>query len=300
MNKGNIVDLLKQSNFSSEFIRYIENNFPENYSKKFNDPYHMNYLCNPLLDLSPEKRLIESLAQLISLKKHYIIKGIPLVHLYKSIYDLSYRLERYYKKHGTYGLSERDIRWLSPLYRADIFDLGSLRFEVSYFTYEEIERSDYDYMPLNQKWKNQFPEGTPIITIHILKDTDFRPDKVDEAFAQAIHFFKRYFSEHDYQAFVCRTWLLYGRTREILDEDSNIVSFSNRFKIIAEHNNPKQSLDRIYGTSDLDVIEGMKKKSSLEKVAYKNLSKLGVAAGIIYKKSYSTMTTYRDFNFFDY
>src|SRR5690625_2493188 len=283
MNKNNIVNILKQSSFSSEFINYIENNFPENYNKKFNNPYYMNYLGNPLLDLSPEKRLIESLAQLISLKKHYTTKGIPLVHLYESIYDLSYRLERYYKKHGIYGLSERDIRWLSPLYRADIFDLGSLRFEISNFSYEEIERSDYEYMPLNQKWKNRFPEGTPIITIHILKDTDFRPDKVDQALAQALNFFKRYFSEHDYQVFVCRTWLLYGRTREILGEDSNIVSFSKRFKTIAEHKNAKQALDRIYGTSDLDVIGGMEKNSSLAKVAYKNLSKLGVGAGIIYK-----------------
>src|SRR5690625_7706949 len=106
-----------------------------------------------------------------------------------------------------YGLSERDIRWLSPLYRADIFDLGSLRFEISDFSYEEIERSDDEYMPLNQKWKNRFPEGTPIITIHILKDTEFRRDKVDQALAQALNFFKSYVSEHDCRFMFCRRWL---------------------------------------------------------------------------------------------
>src|SRR5690625_7818767 len=103
-----------------------------------------------------------------------------------------------------YGLSERDIRWLSPLYRADIFDLGSLRFEISNFSYDEIVRSDYEYMPLNQKWKNRFPEGTPVITIHILKDTEFRPDKFNQDLAEALNFFERYVSKHTYDAFVYR------------------------------------------------------------------------------------------------
>src|SRR5690625_3400251 len=163
MNKNNIVNILKQSIFSSEFINYIENNIPENYNKKFNNPYYMNYLGNPLLDLSPEKRLIESLAQLISLKKHYTTKGIPLVHLYESIYDLSYRLERYYKKHGIYGLSERDIRWLSPLYRADIFDLGSLRFEISNFSLKKLNEVITSICLLTKSGRTDFPRALQLL-----------------------------------------------------------------------------------------------------------------------------------------
>lgn len=278
-----IINILIQSKFSNEFISYVDNTFPKDYEKLFITPYHMNCLENPIMGLSPPNRLIESLAQLIPLKRYYEDRGIPLIHFYESIYDLSYRLERYYKKYGIYGLSDRDVRWLSPLYRAEIFDLGSLRFEISSFSYKEIERSDYDYMPLDQKWKNSFQEGIPIITIHILKNTNFRPGKIDESFNKAVHFFKKYFYEYDYEMFVCRTWLLYGPTRDILGENSNIASFSKRFEIIAENQNTKQALDRIYETSDLDVIEKMDKGSSLAKVAYKNLDKLGVAAGIIYK-----------------
>ena len=283
MNKKIIIDILKRSKFSSEFIRYVDNNFPENYKMMFNKPYHMDYLENPIMDLEPQERLMESLAQLISLKEYYVDKGIPLVHLYKSVYDLSYRVERYYKNYGVYGLSDWDVRWLSSLYRGNIFDLASLRFEISSFSNKEIERSDYQYMFLDQKWKDRFPEGTPIITIHIQKDTDFRPGKIDESFSMAREFFKSYFPEHDYEVFVCRTWLLYGPTRDILGKDSNIASFSKLFKIIAENQNTKQALERIYGTDDLEAIEQMYKNSSLAKVAYKNLDKLGVAAGIIYK-----------------
>lgn len=283
MNKNQIINILKQANFSTSFIMYVKQNFLIDYQTKFKNPYHLDYLKNPLLDLKPDERVTESLAQLIPLKAYYTFKEIPLAYLYESIYDLNYRVERYYKAHGYYGLSDRDIRWLSPLYRADIFDLGSLRFEISHFSYEEIERTDYQFMPLSEKWKQRFPEGTPIITIHILKDTDFRPEKVDESFSQARKFFKRHFREHNYEVFVCRTWLLYKPTQKILGEGSNIVSFAKRFKIIAENRNTKQALDRIYETNDLKVIEKMEKKSSLANIAYQNLDKLGVAAGIIYK-----------------
>lgn len=281
--KNNIIDILRESNFSDNFIDYVKNSFSANYKKKFKRPYHMDYQENPIMELTPKGRLIESLAQLIPLKEYYVNRDIPLTHLSQSIYDLNYRVERYYDENDVYGLSDWDVRWLSSLYRAKIFDLGSLRFEISNFSYKEIERTDYQYMKLSQKQKDRFPEGTPIITIHILKDTDFRPKKIDESFQMAKNFFKQYFKEHDYEVFVCRTWLLYGPTRDILGKNSNIASFSKRFEIIAENKNTKQALDRIYGTSDLEEIKKMEKKSSLAKIAYKNLDKLGVAAGVIYK-----------------
>lgn len=281
--KNKVIDILKNSEFSEDFITYVKNNFNPTYKVKFKDPYHREVEKNPLLDLMPQERLIESLAQLLYLKKYYVDKNIPLTYFYNSIYDLSYRLERYYKNEGIYGLSDRDLRWLIPLYKAEIFDLGSLRFQRFWFSNAEIERQGYDFMPLSDQWKKRLPEKTPVITIHILKDTDLSPDKIDESLDLARCFFKKYFSEHTYNVFVCRTWLLYPLTRDILAKDSNISAFSKRFEIIAKNQNTKQALDRIYGCSDLELIKKMDKHSSLEKTAYKNLDKLGVAAGIIYK-----------------
>lgn len=278
-----IVSILENSRFTIEFIDFINKNFPKDYKIKFKNPYDLTYPENPLMNLSPEERLFESLAQLMPLKNYYENKGIPLSYLYESIYDLNYRVERYYRENNSYGVSDWDVRWLTSLYRAKIFDIGSLRFEVSNFSNAEIERSGYQYMYLDDRWKKEFPEGTPIITIHILKDTDLRPRKVDESFDKAREFFDKYFMEHKYEVFICRTWMLYGPTRDILGENSNISNFGRRFKIIAENQNTKQALDRIYGISDIEEIKKMSKNTSLEKIAYKNLDKLGVAAGIIRK-----------------
>lgn len=281
--KKNILNILNKSNFLEKFISYVKEEFPENYEKLFDKPYHNDYSENPILELGMPERINESLAQLINLKEFYENKDIPLFYFYENLSDLNYRLSRYYKNYGVFGLSDWDLRWLGSLYKAEIFNLGSLRFQISYFSNKEIERSGYQYMPLDDKWKRRFPEGTPIITIHILENADFRPDEIDKSFNLARNFFNKYFKEHRYEIFICRTWLLYGPTQDILGENSNIASFSKKFKIIAENKNTKQALDRIYGTSDLAIINKMDKNTSLEKLAYKNLDKLGVAAGIIYK-----------------
>lgn len=285
MDKNLIIDILTKAKFSAKLIHYIQNHFEQNVNMILPSPYDEDHLENPLLHLNATERMTKSIAQLIHLKGIYLAKNIPISHLYKSIYDLSYRIERYYKRHGVYGLSDSDIRWLTPLYQAEIFDIGVLRFQISHFSYEEIERSGHEYMLLPETWKDIFLENTPIITIHILKNANLKPEKVTASFEQAVRFFDYYFPEHDYDIFVCRTWLLYEPIQELLGEASNIVDFARRFEIIAKNKNTKQALARIYGTSDLNDISQMEKTSSLQKTAYKNLNKVGEAAGIIYKAS---------------
>lgn len=285
MDKDVIIDILKNAGFSHNLIHYLQNHFEEKVNMMVPCPYDEDFSENPLLHLNATERMTQSIAQLIHLKEVYLAKRIPIAHLYKSIYDLSYRIERYYKGHGAYGLSDRDIRWLTPVYRAEIFDIGVLRFQVSHFSYEEIERSGHEYMFLSDTWKDRFPEKTPIITIHILKDANLKPEKVTASFKQAVRFFAQYFPEHDYDIFVCRTWLLYEPIQELLGEASNIAAFARRFEMIAKNKNTKQALARIYGTSDLNEISQMEKTSRLQKAAFKNLDKVGEAAGIIYKGS---------------
>ncbi len=279
--KHEIIEILTKVHFSEEFIDYIKRVFSEDFIPLIDQPYQFDFPDNPLVDLSDRERLFTLLYELIPLKALFDNMNIPRSILYDSIHDLSYRINRHYNTYGEYGLSERDALWLRFIYRGEIFDLGSLRFQKFHFSYAEIERQDYDYMPLSDEMKKRFPEGEPIINVHIMKDADLSPAKLDESFELANMFFQTYFPEHKYTAFTCRTWMLYRPTQEILSPDSNITAFSNRFEIIATNQNIKQALDRIYGTSNLVDIERMEKTSSLAEVAYKNLHKLGVAAGVI-------------------
>lgn len=279
--KQKIIEIIKKANFNPEFVDYIDTKFPENFTPVVENPYQYDFPGNPLEQLSLKDRLFTLLYELIPLKEYFDSKYIPASIYYDSIQDLDFRINRYYQSHKEYGVSERDALWMRFMYKGEMFDLGSLRFQKFHFSYAEIERDDYDYMPLSNEMKNRFPEGQPIINVHITTDADLRPKIIEESFQMAHNFFTRYFPEHHYSVFTCRTWMLYPPTQELLHPDSNITNFANLFEIIAANQNSKQALDRIYETSNMAEIEAMEKTSSLAKTAYKNLDKLGVAAGVI-------------------
>lgn len=279
--KREIIETITKAKFNKKFIEYISNEFPDDFRPLIKQPYQYDFPDNPLVDLSVNDRLFTLLYELIPLKEYFDSKNIPNQIFYDSIQDLNFRATRYYDLHDEYGLSERDALWIRFMYKGEMFDLGSLSFQKFNFSYAEIERADYDYMPLSEEMKQRFPEGQPVINVHIATDADLRPEKIDESLNLAHDFFTTYFPEHKYTVFTCRTWMLYPPTQEILPPESNITAFANRFEIIATNQNTKQALDRIYETSDLEEIAAMEKASSLAEVAYKNLDKLGVAAGVI-------------------
>ncbi len=281
--KPKIIEIITKADFNKDFVEYIKDDFPESFTPFIESPYQYDFPNNPLEDLSVRDRLFTLLYELIPLREVFASKNIPSSIFYKSIEDLNFRINRYYGLHKEYGLSERDALWLRFIYKCEIFDLGSLRFQKFHFSYAEIERADYDYMLLSDEMKKRFPEGIPIINVHITTNADLRPEKVEESFKLAHEFFTTYFPEHNYKAFTCRTWMLYQPTQKLLAPDSNITAFANRFEIFATNQNTKQALDRIYETSNLEKIEKMEKTSSLAEVAYKNLDKLGVAAGVIFR-----------------
>ena len=279
--KKKIIEIVTNARFNNKFVEYIRSEFPEDFAPLIAEPYQYDFPDNPLLDLSNRDRLFTLLYELIPLKSFFDSKNIPNNIFYDSLDDLNFRINRYYDTNDEYGVSERDVLWLRFIYKGEIFDLGSLRFQKFHFSYAEIERAGYDYMPLSDYMKKRFPEGEPIINVHIQTNADLQPEKIEESFEMAHDFFTTYFPEHKYTFFTCRTWMLYPPTQEILPTNSNITAFANRFDIIATNQNAKQALDRIYGTSDMAVIKAMDKPSSLAEMAYKNLEKLGVAAGVI-------------------
>lgn len=185
MNKKRILEILSKSGFTYDFIEYVREIYPEKYQRKFEKPYHTDYQKNPLLKMDRKNRLIETLSQLNPLDHYYNNRNILSIHLYQSIYDLKYRVERFFDKCGTYGLSDRDLRWVAPVFEARIFDIGVLRYEMTQFTNEEIERSGYQKMSLECQWKKCFLEGTPILYIHILENADLRPTQVDKSLKMA-------------------------------------------------------------------------------------------------------------------
>lgn len=231
--------------------------------------------------LNDYERFAYSVLSLNDLFKKYQTLNIEEKILYDTFPDFEYRILKYYQKTGRWGLFESDLKWLGLLFRAEIFKIGSLRFQKFPLDYAEIERAGHDYMPLSSEMKKRFPEKTPMINVHIQTNTDLSPQAVKDSFIKAATFFQTHFPEFKAQYFITRTWLIHESVEKLLPEESNIVQFSRQFEIIASCQNYHQPLERIYGTDDLKKITTMSKESRLEKKAWKKIDILGVSAGVL-------------------
>lgn len=234
-----------------------------------------------LRTMRPAERFEASIKSVPFLLDHYERLGIEHAIISETILDLNYRIMKFYDQHHYLGITENDIKWLNLLFKAEIFKIGSLRFQKFPLDYKEIERSGEDAMPLSQDIKAVFVEGMPMINVHIQTGTDLSDHSVENSFNRAQTFFEKTFPHFQARYFICRTWLLHPSVRQVLDSDSNIIKFKNRFELIATSNNYTQALERIYGTENLDEIKHMKKTSSLAKKAYLIYQDLGVGCAVI-------------------
>ena len=73
--------------------------------------------------------------------------------------------------------------------------------------------------------------GDPALNIHVPGNAKLTDEVVEASFGYAADFFKRYFPEIDYKAYVCSSWLLNPGLSQFMGEKSNILQFQRRFHI---------------------------------------------------------------------
>lgn len=274
------VQIMKDFQFKEEIIKA---------SKAIPFDFSGNIYEQPekLYQLSAYERFAYSALSVKDLFEKYQQLGVDDAIIKASFPDFEYRILKYYHQTGQWGLFESDLKWLGFLFRAEIFKIGSLRFQKFPMDYQEIERSGHDWMPLSKEVKKRFPEGYPLINVHIESNTDLSPEAVENSLKLAKHFFQKRFPKFNPQYFITRTWLIHPGLKELLDNNSNIIQFANRFEIIASCPNHHQALERIYGSDDFDRIRQMEKNSRLARKAWKHPDLLGVSAGVIPLESVS-------------
>ena len=69
------------------------------------------------------------------------------------------------------------------------------------------------------------------IAVHIPSDADFSEASVDHSIRAFREFANKYFPEWNNVKIVCDTWMLMPELKEMLGENSNIISFQERFEI---------------------------------------------------------------------
>lgn len=154
------------------------------------------------------------------LKVYYETEKINEQIWYTSMCDLKFKLlecKDVYDIWGTFVAG-----WFDGFFNVTRFGIHRLQFElVPFHSQAEYTKNGITLKP-----------GDLVIDVHIPRTgTRLNRESVVKSYKEAAVFFrKRYQLEHI--AFVCHSWLLYPRNKEVLSPQSNLYSFFSDFDII--------------------------------------------------------------------
>ena len=126
-------------------------------------------------------------------------------------------------------------------------------------------------------------DGDIVIGIHIPSDADFSPSAIDESLVNAKLFFSKYYPELSNTEYRCHSWLLNRQLKEMLNENSNILSFQNRFDIFDDGEIGIDFIEWLYHTKSTDY-DTLPENTSLQR----NMKKHLLSGGVI-RNSYGSL-----------
>ena len=133
-------------------------------------------------------------------------------------------------------------------------------------------------------WTAKLRKGDPVISMHIPRGVPINDEALDSFFGWVEEFFK----DNGHKAVVCGSWLIDPVLKDILGENSNIVSFQNHFLKVSVKNAGKAVFKFIFKKPDdnFDINE-LPENTRLEKAVkhmYLNNKAVYELYGVILRK----------------
>lgn len=159
---------------------------------------------------------------------------------------------------------------------------GRMFFDRGWWTYRQISMNLFRIGALEYQFKEY--GGERVIGIHIPSDADLSPESVDASIEHADSFFSTYYSDYKYDKYTCNSWLMSRALKPMLSEESNILSFQERFDIVKEDPDDREYLEWLFQVlpdtdyKALPSVTGLQKKA---KQLLLNGGNVGSALGIM-------------------
>ncbi len=145
-------------------------------------------------------------------------KGIDESVWENSARDLRYKVLECKAVQGVWGTFVGT--WFIRFFRLERFALGRLQFEWVRLGYS-YSKDGVEFLP--DEW---------VLNVHIPKTgTPLTRDSVEEAYRMAVAFFAERFGLR-IRAFVCSSWLLFSRHRQMLKNGSNLLGFMADYDLV--------------------------------------------------------------------
>jgi len=159
--------------------------------------------------------LIYILSKCEEMQEMYTARGIPERYLHAVLAEIAKEAMDCQKNFGQLGIFE--IAWFNCFVKGTVlFRIGRLNFMLQ--TASDRCAGGDVYV------------GDKIVSVHIPGGEKLDEDACYMAFSEAEHFIMQYFPEHDFQYFICHSWLLDELYEKFLKKDSNIGRFRKMFK----------------------------------------------------------------------
>ncbi len=140
---------------------------------------------------------------------------------------------------------------------------GRMFFDRGWWTYRQISMNIFRIGALEYQFREY--DGRRVIGLHIPSDADLSEESVDDSLDQAELFFKTFYSGYKYDQYTCNSWLMSPVLRPLLSQESNILSFQNRFDIIRENRDDKEYIEWLFQVPADTEYESLPAATSLQK-----------------------------------
>lgn len=160
---------------------------------------------------------------------------------------------------GSTNYEEEEGSWIAIVEETEQTWCGYPFQENGYVSKEKIELS-------KDVWEKVLETGDPVIRIHIPPIGKMTPEMIDKTLEETKKIAKEHFPDFDYKAFACHSWLIDPQLDEILNPESNIVKFRQRFHSLSYKSKGKDVFNFIFNKPNMDFdIHDLPEDSSLQR-----------------------------------
>lgn len=116
------------------------------------------------------------------------------------------------------------------------------------------------------EWHIALQKGDPVIALHIPANASLKNEVVEEFLKYIRQFFKEYYPEYEYKAITIGSWLMDPQLTDMLDEDSSIVKFQKRFRVLTVASQGNSVFKFVFKKPDLNFeIKELPEDTSLQR-----------------------------------
>lgn len=170
----------------------------------------------------------------------YKSRGIPDRIYFDTMTDITVWVNTLKREENIDGL--KNIGWLYNHFKFELFKIGRMQYQ--------FYRTNYliSGVPLRKISSLTVKNHRKVLNIHIPEGGQLNLDECRKSLDGAYEFFRKYFPEYKFHGFVCDSWLLDPNNALFMDNDRNIVKFSELFDtVVRTKQNSFEIVKRLWG-----------------------------------------------------